>query len=83
MAGLTVDFARIAVSLRVRCVLLENVPELLRSQAWAEARDVFVDGGYSLVVLRVNAAACGVAQIRRRVFIIAHFQLSRGGTPSC
>ena len=71
MAGLTVDFARIAVSLRVRCVLLENVPELLRSQAWAEARDLLVEGGYSLIVLRVNAAACGVAQIRRRVFVIA------------
>ena len=71
VAGLTVDFARIAVSLRVRCVLLENVPELLRSQAWAEARDVLVDGGYSLVVLRMNAAACGVAQVRRRVFVIA------------
>ena len=71
VAGLTVDFARIAVSLRVPCVLLENVPELLRSQAWAEARDVLVGGGYSLIVLRVNAAACEVAQIRRRVFVIA------------
>ena len=71
VAGLTVSFAQIAVSLRVRNVLLENVPEMLRSQAWAEARDVLVDGGFSLVVLRVNAAACGVAQIRRRVFVIA------------
>ena len=70
-AGLTVAFARLAVSLRVRCVLLENVTELLRSSAWAEARGVLVGAGYSLLVLRVNSAACGVPQIRRRIFVIA------------
>ena len=70
-AGLTVAFAKIAVAVRPRVVMLENVPELLRSHAWTEASALLVGAGYSLVVLRVNAAACGVAQVRRRVFVLA------------
>jgi len=70
-AGLTVAFAKIAVAVRPRVVMLENVPELLRSCAWSEASALLVGAGYSLVVLRINAAACGVAQVRRRVFVLA------------
>ena len=49
-------------------VPLENVTEVLRSSAWTEARETLVNNGYSIIVLRVNSAACGVSQIRRRVF---------------
>ena len=70
-AGLTLAFAKIAVAVRPRVVMLENVPELLRSHAWTEASGLLVRAGYSLVVLRINATACGVAQVRRRVFVIA------------
>ena len=70
-AGLTLAFAKIAVAVKPRVVMLENVPELLRSHAWTEASGLLVGAGYSLVVLRVNAAACGVAQVRRRVFVLA------------
>ena len=70
-AGLTVAFAKIAVAVRPSVVMLENVPELLRSRAWTEASGLLVGAGYSLLVLRVNAAACGVAQVRRRVFVLA------------
>ena len=69
-AGLTAAFAQIAVGLRVPCLLIENVPEMLKSEAWREASDILLNGGYSLVVLRINSAACRVAQIRRRVFVI-------------
>jgi DNA (cytosine-5)-methyltransferase 1 len=69
-AGLTAAFARIAVGLRVPCILIENVPEMLKSHAWREASDVLIKSGYSLIVIRMNSAACGVAQIRRRVFVI-------------
>ena len=61
-AGLTVAAARIAAALRPRCVVLENVPEMLRSRAWAEASAVLADAGYAWAAVRVNAAACGVAQ---------------------
>ena len=70
-AGLTIAFAKIAVAVRPRLVVLENVPELLRSRAWADACELLMCEGYSLLVVRVNAAACGVAQVRRRVFVLA------------
>ena len=70
-AGLTLAFAKIAVAVRPRVVMIENVPELLRSHVWTEAKALLIDAGYSLVVLRINAAACGVAQVRRRVFVLA------------
>ena len=44
---------------------------MLRSSAWTEASELLVGAGYSIVVLRVNSAACGVAQVRRRVFVLA------------
>jgi DNA (cytosine-5)-methyltransferase 1 len=71
VAGLTAAFARIAVALHVRCVWIENVPEMLHSSAWEAARETLVSAGYSIVVLRVNSAACEVPQVRRRVFVLA------------
>ena len=69
-ACLTESFAHIAVAVRPRVVLIENVPELLNSLAFARARDLLEQASYQMLVLRVNAACCGVAQIRRRVFVI-------------
>ena len=71
VAGLTISTARIAAALGTRVVVIENVPEMVRSGCWADARETLVGAGYSLVVLRLNAAACGVAQVRRRVFVVA------------
>ena len=71
VAGLTVTTARIAAALGTRVVLIENVPEMLHSACWGVAQETLLDAGYSLVVLRLNAAACGVAQVRRRVFVLA------------
>ena len=51
-------------------LLIENVPELLNSLAFTRARDLLEQASYQMLVLRVNAACCGVAQIRRRVFVI-------------
>ena len=70
-ASLTTCFASIAVSLRPRVVLIENVPQLLLSCAYREAKRVLVEAGYRVLELRVCAAACGVASVRRRVFVLA------------
>ena len=51
-AGLTVSTARIAAALGPRVLIIENVPEMLRSGCWAEARETLVRAGYSLTVLR-------------------------------
>ena len=48
------------------CVLLENVTDMLRSGTWADARDVLVHGGYSIVVLRRHKSrATGIAPFSR------------------
>lgn len=70
-ASLTVSFARVACAVRPRCVLVENVPQMLVSDAYQDAKRMLVDAGYSVLELRVNSAACGVAQVRRRVFVLA------------
>ena len=71
VAGLTVSTAKIAAALGTRVVVIENVPEMVRSGSWAEARAILRDAGYSMAVVRLNAAACGVPQVRRRVFVVA------------
>ena len=76
-ASLTVVCARIMVGVRARCILIENVPEMLRAQSWGEARALLEEAGYSLVVKHVNAAACGVAQCRKRVFVIGMLRCSQ------
>jgi DNA (cytosine-5)-methyltransferase 1 len=71
VAGLTVSTARIAAALGVRIVVIENVREMVSSGCWEEAREILVRAGYSLVLLRLNSAACLVPQVRRRVFVVA------------
>ena len=70
-ASLTVSFARIAVAIRPRCVLIENVDQMLLSDAYSDAKQMLFNEGYSILELRVNAAACNVPQVRRRAFVIA------------
>ena len=70
-ASLTVLLIKIALSLHPRCVLMENVNQILLSKAYREAKQLLVASGYSVLELRVNAAACGVAQVRRRIFVLA------------
>lgn len=75
-ANMTVSCARIMVAVRARCICIENVPEMLHARSWEEARTLLTEAGYSLVVKHVNAAACGVAQSRRRVFVIGMLRCS-------
>ena len=69
-ASLTVSFARIATRVRTRIILMENVGFMARSSTWEEAKNVLLEGGYSVHCLRVNSACCGVPQVRRRMFIV-------------
>jgi DNA (cytosine-5)-methyltransferase 1 len=69
--SLTAAFARIAVAIGPRCVWIESGRGLLQSHEWEQARDVFVNNGYSITILRVNSAACGVAIRKRRIFVVA------------
>ena len=44
---------------------------VLLAAVWADAKAVLMVAGYSVIAVRLNSAACGVAQVRRRVFVIA------------
>lgn len=70
-AQLTVTFAQTVVKHRPRLAVLENVPYLLRTQAFDEICRLWTGAGYSVLAFLVNAAACGSAQDRRRAFVIA------------
>lgn len=69
-ASMTIAFAIIVTTVRPEWFLMENVLQLQKSQAWAEARAMLKRAGYGISESRVNAAYYGVPQARRRMFII-------------
>jgi DNA (cytosine-5)-methyltransferase 1 len=69
-ADLTVLFARIVCECRPDAFLLENAPRVLGSRAYETAERVLNEGGYSTVAVVLSATDHGVAQRRRRAFVI-------------
>lgn len=68
------DFARLAVRLRPRCIVMENVPEFLSEKYWSyfeEARQTFAAAGYVVHQAIYNVAAFGVPQERFRSLVVA------------
>lgn len=70
-AELAVTFAEAVVAHGPRMALMENVPFMLRTATFQRICDLWTGAGYSVLVLLVNAAACGVPQDRRRCFVVA------------
>ena len=69
-AALTRAFAMIVCIARPKWFLMENVTRALGSKAWAEARGMLVHQGYGLTEAKLDASFYGVAQRRRRLFVI-------------
>ena len=73
--GVLLDFARLAMELNPRMILIENVTGLLRGQtrAFADALQSSLEtGGYNVAaVWRLNARDYNTPQDRRRIFFIA------------
>lgn len=76
--GLWRHYFRVLKHVMPRAFVLENVPEILRSEEYVALREKFADLGYELVSGVLNAADFGVAQIRKRAFIMG----LKGGTPA-
>ena len=75
-SGLWFEFARIIDELRTGWVVIENVPGLLSSNGGRDLQtivDHLVEFGYGVVWRVLDAQYFGVAQRRRRLFIIASF----------
>lgn len=66
------EFVRIAIGLRPKTILMENVPGLIKDRRFQEAKRQLKMAGYTWVVADIfNAADFGVPQRRRRMILIA------------
>jgi DNA (cytosine-5)-methyltransferase 1 len=72
--GLVQAFTDVAVSMQPKCVVMENVPELLSGRYWKHFeyfRDRLVDSGYLVKQAIHSAAEHGAPQERFRALVIA------------
>ena len=69
VAGLTVRFAEIVVALAPQSFLLENVPNIIHSKAYAELVRLVTAAGYDFTVVTLNSKYAGTCQCRRRSFV--------------
>ncbi|MGQ5718299.1 DNA cytosine methyltransferase [Pseudochrobactrum asaccharolyticum] len=69
-ASLTKAFAMLVVIARPQWFLMENVEQVARSSAWAEAREILQRAGYGFTECKLDASYYGVAQARKRMFVI-------------
>lgn len=69
-AGLTGSFANIVKKVRPAYFVMENVDRAAGSNAYAYARQTFIDSGYGITEIILDASYCGVPQKRKRFFCI-------------
>ena len=77
-AALTIAFATIIARLGTPWIIMENVPEVLESDAYEEARDILTTAGYGLTEAIINAANAGVPQRRLRLVMIGRLGQRHG-----
>ncbi len=77
-ASMTKAFAMLVCIARPQWFLMENVEQAKNSKAWAEARTMLQRAGYGLTEAKLDASWYGVAQSRKRLFIIGRLG-ERGG----
>lgn len=65
-AALSVAYANIIKKLRPQFFLMENVPNMQKSETIKEVNAIFKSAGYGLNQLVLDASLCGVPQKRRR-----------------
>lgn len=69
-ASLTVSFAETVAHCRPRYFVMENVARAARSDAFKSALNIFKKAGYGLTIRVLDAAFCGVPQLRKRLFVV-------------
>lgn len=69
-AILSVAFAKIVSRVRPQWFVMENVATIRNTRSFKRACDAFREAGYGLTCKVLNAAYCGVPQIRKRMFVI-------------
>ena len=69
-ADLTVVFAKIIEQIRPSFFVMENVTRTQKSFSFIKAKKIFVNSGYGLTEVVLDASLCGVPQKRKRFFCI-------------
>lgn len=77
-ADLTYSFADIVSSVRPSLFVMENVERIKGSQILLDVVSQFSNIGYGLTPVILNAAYCGVPQLRKRFFLIGHLSSPHG-----
>ena len=69
-ASMTKAFAMLVTIARPQWFIMENVAQAAKSKAWAEAREILVRAEYGLTEAKLDSSYYGVAQSRKRFFVI-------------
>lgn len=72
-ADLTYHFANIVSKYRPKWFVMENVERIKKSHILKTITDNFIDAGYGLSSVVLNASYCGCPQARKRFFLIGHY----------
>ena len=69
-ASLTINYANTIAQYRPSFFLMENVARAASSKAFQTALGIFKQAGYGVTMKLLNAAHCGVPQLRKRLIVI-------------
>jgi len=69
-AKLTIDYATIITKLRPQFFLMENVPNIQKSEKLSQVLEMFKVAGYGISRMVLDASKCGVPQKRRRYIVV-------------
>lgn len=69
-ANLTFSFSEIISQYKPRYFVMENVQQVVSSEAYAKAKKLFVQSGYGLTEVVLDASFCNVPQKRKRFFCV-------------
>lgn len=69
-ADLTYSFSNIITKYKPKWFVMENVDRIRKSQILIDISDQFIESGYGLSSVILDASLCGVPQARKRFFLI-------------
>jgi DNA (cytosine-5)-methyltransferase 1 len=69
-AGLTYNFTNIVCDIKPKWFVMENVPRITKSNIFTQIFNQFLDCGYGLSTIVLDASFCNVPQSRSRFFLI-------------
>jgi DNA (cytosine-5)-methyltransferase 1 len=69
-ADLTIAYAKIVAGVRPTWFIMENVDRILKTKIFEQAKQIFIEAGYGLTEVVLDASLCGVPQKRKRMFLI-------------